>query len=154
MTAAQSLLRELRRKGAVVTLHGDRVRVGAPEGAITPEEREALRATKADVVFFLTQEQHFLAMSLSQFEGQTAALEVYVPWLPLTLWFVPRVEQVTVLVREGIARGRIWTAGELVDLASIPGLTRQDIVSIARVKAAFGAEIVAVHLDAEESKDA
>ena len=46
-------------------------------------------------------------------------LEVRVSWLPVTLWFVPGEAQTEGLLAEGVSRGRIWTAGELLDLLSI-----------------------------------
>jgi len=45
------------------------------------------------------------------------------------------------LTREGLSRGRIWTALELMDLL---GLTPEQVKTIARAKAEFAGEIVAV----------
>ena len=95
-----------------------------------------------------------LDLSLSEFERQGYAIEARVPWLEETLWFVPRPEQVATLMKEGISRGRIWTAAELTDLLSIPGLGSNEIESIGRLKAEFGAEILSVTPEVREAGDA
>ena len=50
---ADQLLGELRARGVVLEAAGDRLRVDAPRGAITPELREALTAHKAEVLALL-----------------------------------------------------------------------------------------------------
>ena len=88
--------------------------------------------------------REFLEMTLGEFQKWDHAVEVAVPWLSETLWFVPGPDQVDMLLGEGVARGRIWTAGELSDLINLPGVTRQDIENIGRLKAGFGAEVLSV----------
>ena len=56
-------------------------------------------------------------------------------------------EHIKTLVEEGVHRGRIWTACELDDLASIPPLTEQDLVALSRLKLALGGEVVSVEPD-------
>jgi len=51
-------------------------------------------------------------------------------------------------------RGRIWTAAELTDLLSIPGLGSNEIESIGRLKAEFGAEILSVTPEVWKAGDA
>ena len=53
-------------------------------------------------------------------------------------------------MRSGIGRGRIWTAFELRDLMTIPGLTQNDIERIGKVKVAFGADVLSVTPDVGE----
>lgn len=140
MNSAQTMLRDLRWKGAVVTLTGERVQVRAPRGAVTPVEREAFGAEKSAVMSALVAERRILQLSLSEFEAQSVAIEARVPWSSDTLWFVPRSEHVTLLVNEGVARTRIWTARVLRIMASLPGDVPGDIERIARFVSGFGME--------------
>ena len=82
--------------------------------------------------------------TLTAFERGGDAYELWVPYLEETIWFVPTADMIPQLAKEGVRRGRIWTAGELRDFASIETISRQDVERIVRVKAAFGAEIVDV----------
>jgi hypothetical protein len=61
-------------------------------------------------------------------------IEVRMPWLPVTLWFVPDDTAVELLVGEGVSRGRIWTRQELIDLLSIPGITKVGAQTLALTK--------------------
>ncbi len=90
-----------------------------------------------------------LEMSLEEFSQQENGIEVRVPWLAKTIWFVPGIDGVERLLAEGIRRGRIWTAAELEDLYSIEDPSKDEIRSIAKLKATFGAEIVGVRDDDE-----
>ena len=56
MGAADRLLAELRRSGAVLSVEADRLRVGAPTGVLTPERRAAVAATKDALLALLTEE--------------------------------------------------------------------------------------------------
>jgi len=141
----RTILSQLRRAGAVVQLAGgDRLHIESPRGLLTPERKKALQDLKPDLLARLAEEARIIGMSLDEFERCGHALEVRVPWLPETLWFVPRVEHVAILANEGVARGRVWTARELADLASIEGLPSDDIRAIGQLKAKFGAQIVSV----------
>ena len=57
---------------------------------------------------------------LPDFHAAGQMLEVRVPWLPVSLWFVPDESAAEALVGEGVSRGRVWTAHELVDLLRVP----------------------------------
>lgn len=92
----------------------------------------------------LPQASRFLGMSLSEFAGVQSCLEVEVPDLRETLWFVSGPDQVEKLRLDGIRRGRIWTAAELRDLLKAPGMTTEEALSIARAKMAFSAHVVDV----------
>jgi hypothetical protein len=85
--------------------------------------------------------------TLTEFARGREAYEVEVAYLDETLWFVPNGRSAKSVEEMGVARGRIWTARELMDLASIPAAHRGDLQRIARLKAVFGAEIVEVRLD-------
>jgi hypothetical protein len=73
-------------------------------------------------------------------------LEVRVSWLPVTLWFVPDEVAAEALVTEGVSRGRVWTAHELVDLLRIPDLTKAGVRTVAMAKLEFLGEVVRVAL--------
>ncbi len=49
MSAAE-LLTELQHRGVQVTAEGDRLKIRGPRGAVTPELRERLAASKPDVI--------------------------------------------------------------------------------------------------------
>lgn len=87
---------------------------------------------------------HLVKMPLNQFEREGRPMEVRVPWLGTTLWWVPTEAETEALMREGISRGRIWTARELMDLASISALTPEQARTVAATKAEFGGEIAEV----------
>jgi hypothetical protein len=144
MTVARPLLRELRVQGARLAVRGDRVHVEAPTGLISPENREQLVAAKSDVLAQLAFEERFSDMSCSEFARQHFAIEIRVPGVDGTIWLVPQPTDAVRLVFEGIRRGHILTADELADLLSIETLTSNDFQAIARLRMAFGAEIVAV----------
>ena len=55
-----------------------------------------------------------LAMPLDRFVEEGQLVEVRVPWLEVTLWFVSEERDAEMLGREGVARGRVWTARELM----------------------------------------
>ena len=54
-----------------------------------------------------------VAMPLNQFARDGQLLEIRIPWLNVTLWFVPDERDVDSLIRAGVARGRVWTAQDL-----------------------------------------
>lgn len=79
----------------------------------------------------------YLGMSLDTFEQEGALLELAVPWLDTNLWFVPGEQDAAALAMEGVNRGRVWTAKELLDLLAIPGLPKEQVQTIARAKMIF-----------------
>ncbi len=83
-------------------------------------------------------------MSLSQFAREGRAIEVRVPWLDVTLWWVPTADHIDPLLRRGVHRGRIWTARELSDLMKIRQGCGEVARTLARIKLTFGAELVSV----------
>ncbi len=123
---------------------GDRLHVSAPRGVVSEQTRDALRAHKAELLTRLRLEARTLDLSLDDFAEQDHSIELAVPWLEETIWFVPRVEHIEDLVKGGVHRGRIWTARELKDLSSIPRLTEQDLVALSRLKLSFEGEVLSV----------
>ncbi len=62
-----------------------------------------------------------LATPLDRFAHEGRLLEVRIPWFDVTVWFVPEERDAEALVRDGVSRGRIWTAKELIALNDRPG---------------------------------
>ncbi len=87
---------------------------------------------------------HLLAMPLDVFAREGQPLEVRVPWLTVTLWFVPTDADGERLAQKGVSRGRIWTARELADLLSGTGLEGEQVKAVALAKLEFGGDVVAV----------
>ncbi len=153
MTAGNSrtLLVELRRKDVRIDVVGDRLHVSAPRGTVSQQTRDALRGHKAELLTRLKLEARLLGLSLDNFAEQDYYIELAVPWLEETIWFVPRANFINDLVRDGVCRGCIWTARELKDLLSAPGLTEQDLISLGRLKLAFDGEVLSVAPDEPSS---
>ena len=152
-TLARAVVELLRHQGASLTVDGDNLHIDGPREALTPEIVEALRELKPDLVAAITDEQRMLGLSLEEFEQDHSSIEVSVSWLATTLWWVPRLEHADELVAEGIALGRIWTARELADLITLPGLAQPDLVSLAHLKLEFAGDIVALQEDRREDAD-
>jgi hypothetical protein len=86
----------------------------------------------------------FLGMPLDVFASAEACLEVRVPWLRVTLWIAPDERHAEQLFLDGIARGRVWTASELINLMSVQSLTPHALKTIALAKLEMGGDIVSV----------
>jgi hypothetical protein len=85
-------------------------------------------------------------LPLGRFEREGGPLEVRVPWHPDTLWFVPDERHAEMLVCEGVKRGRIWTARELLDVMALSDLTPEVVKMLALAKIEFDGDIVEVSL--------
>jgi hypothetical protein len=85
-----------------------------------------------------------LGLLLHAFSGAGQMLEVRVPWLSATLWWVPDGAAAETLVAEGVSRGRVWTAGELADVLSVPGITGESARMVALAKLGIDGEVTAV----------
>ena len=93
-----------------------------------------------------------LDLPLSRFATEGQPLEARVPWWDETIWFVPGVGEAEELLRKGVSRGRIWTAAELRQIADLDAMTDDDLRSIGRIKAQFGASAIqAQHSDPTHS---
>jgi hypothetical protein len=88
--------------------------------------------------------RHDSEMPLSQFEVEGHPIEIVVPGLTETLWFVPTEDHALVLGSRGIRRGRIWTAAELRAVAAMPEASRDELLTMANVKARFDGVVVEV----------
>lgn len=137
------LLIDLRHRGFRLQPGDGRVRI-APSCRLTPEVRETLVARKGEVLAALSVEARILQMPLYRFEREGRLLQVSVPWLSETLWFVPGEQQVERLTRRGIKRGRIWTARELNLLWSVPSVDQKAVEKLGVIKAQLEGELLSV----------
>jgi hypothetical protein len=90
-----------------------------------------------------------LDMRLSDFQHSGRPVAVQTPWYPERLWFVPADADAAVLMSEGVTRGRIWTARELMDLLSVPGITKDQAKTVALAKLKFGGDVVSLRPSAD-----
>jgi len=133
MSVAAQLLAGLQRRGVTIQAHDDKLRV-SPKGSLTPAEQAAVREHKPELLRLLSQPP---AASVDLTEG---LYEIRVAWWPDTLWFVPADRDAATLVREGIARCRIWTHAEL---ASVTGpLEPDELKTIMVARREFGGQVV------------
>lgn len=148
-----ALLAGLTRRGARVAADSGQLIVEAPPGTLTDADWALIRQYKPDLLRLAaeTPRPHhvaealpYLGMSLIDFKARGALLEVQVPWLEVTLWFVPTDNDVQRLMAEGVRRGRIWTSGELMQLLTIADRTPETANTITYAKLATDGDIVAV----------
>jgi hypothetical protein len=81
-----------------------------------------------------------IAMPLDVFARNGQWLEVRVPWVKVTLWFVPEERDAETLGGEGVHRGRVWTARELIGVMAITGRS-EALPSITLAKLTFDGDI-------------
>ena len=141
-----SLLSDLRSRGVELQVSGGRLVVDAPAGTLTENDRAALSVSKPSILRRLAAEARVLAMSLKEFEQAGFAIEIRVPWLPHTLWWVPRTKHVAGVLSHNVERGRVYTAKELTNLTNLTACpdSRAEIQGIARLKLAFNATVLAL----------
>ena len=77
-----------------------------------------------------------VAMPLDRFERGGQCLEIRVPWLDVTLWFVPAERDAAAIARTGASRGRVWTASELAALMVLPERTPTIVEAMALLRTA------------------
>lgn len=155
MSPVVALLADLRALGVELVAAGDRLRF-RPAAVVTDDIRAALRAHKPTLLALLASTAappdpldhgtvvRLLAMPLDVFASAGQPLEVRVAWWPATLWFVPDVRHAEALYREGVARTRVWTAGELLSLLTAAPLTPGALATVMRARDAFDGEVVEV----------
>jgi len=110
MSAAAELLPDLQRRGVTIEAHDDKIRV-RPKGSLTPAEQAAVREHKSELLRLLSEAPADLTDGL---------YEIRVAWWQDTLWLVPTDRDAARLVREGVARCRIWTHAELASVTCTP----------------------------------
>src|SRR3989442_2996512 len=164
-TTVEVVLSRLRLLGVTLTPVGDRIRC-RPASVVPPDLRDIMKEHKDEILKLLATEAGdgiakaptpgspsapqpalagMLGMPLDVFAREGQPLEVQVPWAPVTLWFCPDARQGEMLVSDGISRGRIWTAAELMDLLSSSNVTQEAARVVALAKLEFDGDVVAVH---------
>jgi hypothetical protein len=121
----------------LVAGHGPQVGPSAP-GPDAPGLLEAASPGFAATVSRLA------AMTLDQFAREGQLLEVRLPWHAETLWFVPDKRDAAALVHDGVGRGRVWTARELIALMALPDRTPATVRSLALAKREVDGDLVDV----------
>jgi hypothetical protein len=81
---------------------------------------------------------------LDRFVHEGQLVEIRVPWLEVTLWFVPEERDADMLGREGVDRGRVWTARELMAAMALQGRTPPTVLGLARAKYTIDGALVDV----------
>jgi hypothetical protein len=118
---------------------------------VTQPTYETNELTKERTARHVAEALPFLGMPLDMFAREGALLEVRVPWLDVTLWMVPAARDVSRLMAEGVRRGRIWTAAELMQFMSIADRTPEGVKTITHAKVELDAEISDVRVrDADQ----
>mgnify|MGYP001404289788 CR=1 FL=1 len=115
-------------------------RLGTRPG-MTPAQREAVGRASAPGA---TDLMAILAMPLDQFAREGQCLEIRVAWHTETLWFVPDGRDAAALQRDGVGRGRVWTARELAELLALSDQTLTTVRTVALAKCAIDGDIVEV----------
>ena len=88
-------------------------------------------------------------MTLAEFEREGRSLEISVPWHTETLWLVPDTGHARRLMDKGTSSGRVWTAQELKQFATMADLGGKDFQALAELKLLFGGEFVPDDPEAE-----
>ena len=152
---AAVILGQLTKLGCRVTAQGDTLRVEARR-TVPAALLRAAREHKADLLELVATPaapapmdarrpdatSPLLLMPLDAFGHAGSPLEIRVSWWPQTLWFVPDERLAGLLEAEGISRGRIWTAGELMDLLAVRDQPAVRMIAVAKLE--FAGEVVEV----------
>ncbi len=117
-------------------------RVREIEANLRPAVPQALDPAEGDE--FRALRESLLAMTLGEFEAAGSTVYVSINSGNEALWIVPKATDAADLVGEGIRRGSIWTAGELREFFTIPGLSRKEAMTIIGVKSEFDGIVVGV----------
>lgn len=156
---AETLLAEVAALGVRLSASGDKLRIEAQTGAITPALRDRLAAAKPELIARLQAEapaaeatpepapaphpglDAILSMPLEAVGRRSLAVRVKLPD-GSECWFCSGAAEVVILRGEGVERGAIWTAKELASVIGA-GWTRETIGRLIAVKREFpGARIV------------
>ncbi len=110
---------------------------GCPAGGSPPELRPG-DAGFAEAVAYM------VAMALDQYAREGAPLEIRVRWQERTFWFAADERDAVALGGEGVSRGRVWTARELIQLTALSSRNPRSLRAIALAKLAVDGAIVEV----------
>jgi hypothetical protein len=89
---------------------------------------------------------NILLHPLRRFAELGQLIELAVPWAKKTLFLVPGAAAAEHLIRQGVSRGRIWTADEVRELLLV-GVSREDVIKIAGTKVQFAGTVTGVRRD-------
>jgi hypothetical protein len=128
-----------------------RAREIAGELAKRRTEEAVSRASRLEAgsPLFASTVNAILAMPLSTFRRDGAALELRVPWWPETLWFVPNELVAKRLYAEGIGRHRLWTAHELDVLLQAAPVGDVALKTLVAVRQSFEGDIIGLRFREE-----
>ncbi len=147
-----ALLSRLTGLGATVSADGERLHIEAPY-ELPADLLAALRERKPELLRLLAPTRRpahvaealpFLRMPLDEFQRAGASLEVRVLWLDVTLWMVSTDRDGAQLMAEGVRRGRIWTAAELMQFMAVADRTPEVVKTVTHAKIALDGEITEV----------
>jgi hypothetical protein len=154
VTAALALLDRAKVAGLTLAAGADGRLLVHPRAKLDPLLRAELIAHKDEVLALLAvplrpeapvpSPEDLLSLALPRFAETTHCLALRVSWCGELLWFVPTETDAAALGAEGVSRGRVWTARELLDLLAVPGITRDQARTVAVAKLEFAGEVVAV----------
>lgn len=129
------LLAELERRNVKLTLSGDKLRLNAPAGVLTPELKEAVRRQKPALIALLEAQE---AKRLLQERGWVA---IYSKTLGEDILWC-RDEKVIIPTRwRGAVR---YTLAELQTLTSNPSLNAEGLKRIHKAKKEFQGKVIPV----------
>ena len=127
------LLAELKRLNVKVTINGDKLRLEAPAGVLTPEMKEAIRQQKPALIALLEAEE---ARRLLEVQGWVVVYSKAIG--EAVLWC--RDEKVIIPTRwRGAVR---YTLRELQTLTNNPDLTAEGLKRIHKAKKEFDGKIL------------
>ncbi len=148
---ARDALQQVRERGIRLETKAGKIIYRARRGAMTHELRAVIISHRDEIIELLRPATtgldpgalgHLLSMPLDVFARDGQLLEVRVPGVEVTLWFVPREADAEHLVREGVSRGRVWTALELMELLSRGNLQPEHLTAVALAKVEFGGDVL------------
>ncbi len=84
-----------------------------------------------------------LEMPLGTFASQGLTLRVWSQILDEEVWFVSGEAEMHTLVRQGVHRGKVYTAQELLTLLNLPGMDRERLKRIQEAKKLFNGTVQA-----------
>lgn len=146
MSAARVLAR-IEALGARIDVHGDRLRVVAPRGALGEQDLEALAAQKAELLGLLRNQDRRSRASRARCDRFLEGCSI-----PFAVFHSRALGRDFVIARDGAALEEISEADRrlpvltFADCEMLAGLEAHDLAEILDVRAAFGpsAEILAV----------
>lgn len=153
-SSVTQLLADLRARDVRLMVNGDSIRVNAPRGTLSQAQLHLLRAEKSAVRTYLRLQERLEHMTFEEYSRTNLAVKLAIPWLTEHLWLVPDVTYIAQLLEEGIARGCIWTASELIDLYRIERLQEEDRRALAVLRSHFNTRILSIEDWSEEGGEA